>query len=403
MSALSPYRAEPRERDVVHLDVAAFAVAVERVKNPRLRERPVVVAPPTPHGLVLTASFEARRAGIRRGMPIARALRVCRDVIVLTPDEPLYARAAAAVREIVGRFTPLVEPVAGGRWYLDMTGTRRLFGPPVDAAARLAREVQERLRLPAAVGVARNKTVSRVAADVTEPAGLLDIARGEEASFLAPLSAARLPGVTGDIRGTLLDLNIRIVREVAALEIGQLTMLFGRFGIVLHERALGIDPTPVRVPEEEPALFEEATLAEATNEAAAVEAALFDLCGRIGIALRLRGVSTGRLEVRVRYVDGDKAEARSDLREGVDLDPHVFREAVFLLRRAVTRRVAVRGVSVRATQLARRPRQMSLFEEGLYRRDASVMSALSKIRAKHGREAIVHAGPETRKPALDRR
>src|SRR5207247_5320613 len=152
------------------------------------------------------------------------------------------------------------------RWFLDLTGTRRLFGRPADAAARLSREVHSGLRLPAAVGIAVNKTVSRVAADQTEPAGLLDIAHGDEASFLAPLPATRLPGVAGDVKSTLSDLNIRIVREIAELDVGHLTLLFGRFGIVLHERALGIDPTPVHPPEEEPAVVEEVILTEDTNE-----------------------------------------------------------------------------------------------------------------------------------------
>jgi DNA polymerase-4 len=380
------------ERDVVHLDIAAFAVAVERVREPRLRARPVVVAPPTPRGVVMAASFEARRAGIGRGMPVMRARRVCRDVIVVTPDEPLYARAARAVREILGRFTPVVEPAAGGRWFLDLTGTARLFGRPADTAARMAREVKERLRLPAAVGVAVNKTVSRVAADTIEPAGLLDIAHGDEASFLAPLPAARLPGVAGEVRSTLTDLNIRIVRELAEIDTGHLTMLFGRFGIVLHQRALGIDPTPVRVPDEEPAVVEETTLAEDTNDLAAIEAALFELSRRAGLGLRARGVTAGRLEVRIRYTDGEKAFARSELREPADLDPRLFEEGSRLLMRALQRRVRVRGLALRATGLARRPRQLSLFEEGAYRRDTGLVTALTALRAKFGETIVIHAG-----------
>src|SRR5262245_23597432 len=382
----------PRERDVVHLDVAAFAVAVERVREPRLRGRPVVVAPPTPRGVVLDASFEARRAGIGRGMPLTKATRLCRDVIVLTPDEPLYARAATAVREILGRFTPLVEPASGGRWFLDLTGTRRLFGPPVDVASRLAREVEKSLRLTAAVGVAVNKTVSRVAADEIEPAGLLDVAHGNEASFLAPLPAARLPGVSGEVRSTLSDLNIRIEREIAEVGVGHLTMLFGRMGLVLHERALGIDPTPVRVPDAEPAGVEEAAFAEDTNDRPAIESALFELCRRAAAELRRRRVTTARLEVGLRYADGEKGASRASLREPADLDPRLVAEASALLARALTRRVRVRGLTLRATGLARRPRQLTLFEEPERRREFHLVSALGKLRAKYGDDVVVFAG-----------
>ena len=375
----------PRERDIVHLDVTAFAVAVERVRAPRLRGRPVVVAPPTPRGVVLDASLEARRTGIGRGMPVAKAMRLCRDVIVLTPDEPLYARAAGAVREILGGFTPLVEPTSGGRWFLDLTGTRRLFGPPVDVASRLARDVEKRLRLTAAVGLAINKTVSRVAADVTEPVGLLDVAHGEEASFLAPLPAARLPGVAGDVRSTLSDLNIRIVREIAEVGVGRLTMLFGR---------LGIDPTPVRVPESEPSVVEETAFAQDTNDLPAIESALFELCRRAGVGLRRRGVTAARLEVALRYADGEKNAARAELREPADLDPRLFLEASALLVRALTRRVRVRGLTLRATRLARRPRQLSLWGEPEQRREAGLVSALGRLRSKYGDDVVVFAGRE---------
>ena len=381
-----------RERDVVHLDVAAFAIAVERVRAPRLRGRPVIVAPPTPRGVVLSASLEARSAGIHSGMPVARAVRLVRDVVVLAPDEPLYARAATAVLGILRRFTPLVEPAADGRWYLDLTGTGRLFGRPVDTAARLAREVTGGLRLPTAVGVAVNKTVSRVAADVTEPSGLLDIGRGDEARFLAPLPALRLPGVSGVVRSALADLNILLIREIAQVEVGHLTMLFGRFGIVLHQRALGIDPTPVRVPDEEPAVAAETTLAEDTNDAHAIESALFEIVRRAALELRRRGVSAGRLEILVRYADGERASTRAELRDPTDLDPRLFAEAMRLAARILTRRVRVRGLALRATRLARRPRQLSLFGEDEYRRDAGLTKALSSLRAKYGDRVVAFAG-----------
>ncbi len=180
---------------VVHLDVADFAVAVERVVDPGLQGRPVIVAPDAPRALVSTLSAEARREGIRRGMEVREALRRCRSARVIRPNEPLYARAFRAVGEVAARFSPVQEPRSPGRIYLDITGTGRLFGTPLDLAARLRKELTARLRLAAAVGVAVNKLVSRVAADLTEPAGLLDARAGDEAPFLAPLQGGRRPAV----------------------------------------------------------------------------------------------------------------------------------------------------------------------------------------------------------------
>ena len=181
------------ERQVLHLDVAGFPVAVERVVDPTLRDRPLVIAPPVPRARVLFASAEAGREGIQPGMRVDEARRQCRGLVLRPPNDPLYARAGKAVLELTGRFSPVLEPQAHGRIYLDVTGTGRLFGPPIDVAARLRKELIASLRLDAAVGVAANKLVSRVAADVTEPTGLLDIRAGDEAPFLAPLHVARLP------------------------------------------------------------------------------------------------------------------------------------------------------------------------------------------------------------------
>src|SRR5262249_39197027 len=157
---------------------------------------------------------------------------------------------SAAMQEILGRFTPLVEPVGYARAFLDVTGTGRLLGAAVDVADRARREVRDRLRLPASAGVAANKLVSRVAADDGVPrTGLLAVAAGDEAPFLAPLPLSRLPGIGPRIGRELEDLNILLVGELADLSIAHLVLAFGPTGAALHDRALGIDPTPVRPPE----------------------------------------------------------------------------------------------------------------------------------------------------------
>src|SRR5262249_49599859 len=149
---------------------------------------------------------------IRRRMRVEAALRLCPGAEVVEPDEPLYARAATAVQEILGRFSPLIEPVGYARAFLDVTRTARLFGPAVDVADRARREVRERLRLPASAGVAANKLVSRVAADESVPReGLLEVPAGDEAPFLAPLPVRRLPGIGIETSRELEDLNVHLV------------------------------------------------------------------------------------------------------------------------------------------------------------------------------------------------
>ena len=154
-------------RSIIHIDIGDFPIAVERVLEPRLRRRPVVVAVQTAtRSLVAALSREAAGQGVQRGMPLPQARKYCRDLTVLPPNEELYTRATTALFGLLGRFSPLIEPLRFGHAYLDMTGSTRLFGCAVDAAARAQREIRDRLGLDAVAGVACNKLVSKVASDL---------------------------------------------------------------------------------------------------------------------------------------------------------------------------------------------------------------------------------------------
>jgi DNA polymerase IV len=376
------------ERQVLHLDVAAFAVAVARVVDPRLRGRPVAVAPPVVRAVVGTASAEARREGVRPGMPLQDARRLCRGLVVLPPDDGLCGRATQAVLEVAGRFAPVVEPGPLGRAWLDVTGTGRLFGPPIDLAARLQRELRGSLRLDAAMGVAVNKLVSRVAADLIEPVGLRDVPVGDEAPFLAPLGVGRLPGVGSAVFRGLRALNLRLVGQVAALEVEHLLLAFGRFGALLHQRARGIDPRPVQPPVREPEVRREAVLPEDTNDREALRGALRGLAEDAARELRLRGMSAGRLELEIRYTDARAERGRATLPAPAALDAELWRAADALFSRTCSRRVRVRELRLRAAGLARRQVQLGLFDDDEHRRDAALTAALDRIRTRHGEGAV---------------
>src|SRR5512136_554934 len=145
-------------------------------------------------------------------MILAKAVRYCRGVVVLPPNEPLYARASRAICKVLENFSPLLEPTGYGHAYLDITGTARLFGPPRDAAWRAQQEIRRQLRLEASLGVAANKMVSKIASEVTKPVGLQDVRPGEESSFLSPLPVRLLPGVGAVTLQLLAELNIRLIR-----------------------------------------------------------------------------------------------------------------------------------------------------------------------------------------------
>ena len=350
------------ERAILHLDIPAFPVAVERVVSPRLVGRPVVVAPSSStRAPIIVSSLEARRAGVFRGMPLARAARICRDLIVLPPNEPLYRRASDAILKLLGCYSPLLEPAGGGHVFLDMTGTQRLFGRAVDSADRIQREVRGRLRLAATLGVASNKLVSRVAARVIRPERLYDVFLGSEAPFLSPLEVDLLPGVDLPAREILWEVNIGRVQELAALEVAHLRLLFGRRAWRLYREARGIDPSPVRPPERAPVVREAETL-EDSNEDAVHREAVDRLAAAASARVRRMGLLAHRASIRLGYADGVEARREEAPAQPIVNDFSVRATAQRLFEKARGRRIQIRHLEFALQDLREAPRQLSLFE-----------------------------------------
>jgi DNA polymerase-4 len=381
-------------RAILHLDIPAFPIAVERVVAPRLRERPVVVAPSSSRRApVLVASLEARAAGVFRGMPLARALRICRDLTILPPNWPLYRRASDAILKLLSGYSPLLEPAGGGHVFLDMTGTRRLFGEAADSAGRIHRELVGRLRLASTLGVASNKLVSRVAARVVRPERLVDVFPGGEAPFLAPLGVDLLPSVDSPAREILSEVNVIQVKELAALTLAQLRILLGKRSGPLYREARGIDESPVRSPAAAPGVREEETLAEDSNEEAVHRQALDRLVVRGAARLLKLEKEAARVALRLRYADGVTA-AREARPARPTASEFALREtAGRLFETARRRRIRIRHLELELADLRTPPRQLSLFElpaEGAQRagREASLAAALARIRERHGEAAV---------------
>ena len=214
----------------------------------------------------MSLSSEAWDSGIRKGMPLSKAMRRCRNAVVVPPNESLYLRASRAIFRVLESFSPVFEPSGHGHVYLDITGTGRLLGPPRDTAWKTQKEIRRQLHLDTSLGVASNKMVSKIASEVTRPDGLQDVPHGGEHSFLSPLPVHLLPGVGPQTEGQLKDLNIRIIHDIAVMRLEHLALAFGRFGFVLHQRAQGIDRTPVNPLRAVPVLELEKVLPEFNNQ-----------------------------------------------------------------------------------------------------------------------------------------
>jgi DNA polymerase IV len=367
-------------RQIIHLTIAAFPVAVERVIHPELRLRPVVIAPPGSVRSVVTAlSSEARDAGVRTGMALAKAVKYCRNLIVLPPNEPLYARASRAIYRVLAEFSPVLEPSGYGHAYLDITGTMRLFGPARDTAWNAQKEIRRQVRLEASLGVASNKMVSKIAAEVTMPSGLHDVPYGDESSFLSPLSVRLLPGVGFQTERLLEELNLRIIRDIAAMKLEHLALAFGRFGFTLHQHALGIDGTPVRPVQAVPAVEREKILAEDSNDYELLKRVLSSICDDAGKELRQRRQCAARMELRIRFADSQERGRSMKMTPPTQSSTVLSWRALSILNLILSRRARVRSLHLRLTDLLAGQVQMELFADPGVERRLKLESALDQL------------------------
>jgi DNA polymerase-4 len=409
-------------RSVLFVDPPAFCTTLEGLVAPELRTRPLAVAPPgADRAIVLALSAEARLAGLERGMPVRKALRLCPDLIVLPPNPRLYARASRALHEILRVYAPTIEPRGYGHAFLDLTGTGRLFGPPQDVAARIRRETIERLRLPLSVGVAANKLVSQAAIKAGRRAGgqadvsLLYVPSGEERGFLAPHPIEVMPELEPGIRARLEDYQLDFIGEVAAISESALCAVFGRVGRTLRARAQGIDPRPVLPPERQAEFRVVRTLATDTNDLGVLHPMLRAMSERLGRRLRQRGLSAGRLRVEATYADYTVVARAVPLQASV-LDTELWDAARRAFALANAKRLAVRAVALTLDRLMETEAQLELWNEGtrergnegtgksfsdrsivpsFHRSDPALQHAMDCIHSRYGAAALRRGGPLT--------
>ena len=390
-------------RSVLFVDPPAFCTTVEQLVAPALRSRPLAVAPPgAERGTILALSPEAEAAGVRRGMATRLARKLCRDLVLVPPNPRLYARASRALDEVLRIYAPVIEPRWYGHAFLDISGTERLFGPAVDVAERIRREVRERLRLPLWVGVAGNKLVSEAATRVGRADGRtgrraetdyptirptdiwpMHVAQGMEQSFLAPHHIDILPEVPDRIRARLDDYQLDLIGAIAAIEEADLYAVFGREGRALRAQARGIDARPVLPPEVRAEYRVMHTLATDTNDLGVLHGLLRRLTERLGQRLRQRGLAARRLTVGIDYVDYESDCRALPIREAA-LDVELWDASRRALAQAMARRLAIRQVTVTVDRLIEANLQLDLWEPATTR--ATVLQrALDNIDGRTGR------------------
>lgn len=371
----------PRPRRVVHVDVDAFFASVEQALNPRLRGKPVLVG----RGVVASASYAAKRRGVRTAMSMREALRRCPGAIIVAGQYEHYTDAAGRVRGILLDFTPAVETAALDDFYLDFTGSERLYPDFRRTLRQLQQRVEDETELSVSVGAASSKLVAAVASRIHRPRGFGIVPAGEEEQFLAPLPVEKLHGIGAAHAATLGERGVRTVGELRRLPADVLIAAFGEvIGRQLWERARGIDPRPVdtvlakgmpgtagradmgvQAPK---SISRETTIESGTIDLDLLRGLVEYLAERIASTLRSLGLQARSLTVKIRYVDSYGAGRRVHLVPATNDEKELLDVAMEIFDALHERRVALRWVGLSVTGLEADLRQNELFDARANRR-----------------------------------
>lgn len=371
-------------RRVLHVDLDAFFVSVERRDRPELEGVPVAVGGrPESRGVVACASYEARKFGLHAGMALSRAQRLCPQAIFLEPNFAKYHEASLGFQAILAEFSPDLEVVGIDEAYLDITGSEALFGPPLELGRRLKFRVHSELGLPASIGVASCEVVAKVASDRAKPDGLLEVPAGEEAAFLAPLPVGDLPYAGRKTEATLRLLGIHTIGQLAAVPLETLRAIFGVHGILLHRFANGIDHRPVAPPGPPRSISRSTTFPKDILDPAFLKAVLLHLTEHVGHELREQERLAREAVLRVRYSDFETISRHRRLAVPTDADQDIYAVGLRLLEQTLEggrKPVRLLGIGVEALVEGR---QLPLFDVGA--RDwRGLNQAVDRLRDKYG-------------------
>ncbi|MFC9335336.1 DNA polymerase IV [Arthrobacter sp. NPDC057009] len=376
----------------MHVDMDAFFVSVELRARPDLRGRPVIVGFPAERSVVLSASYEARKFGVKSAMPMAVAHRLCPQAIIIEPRHKLYYEVSGQLMAIFESITELVEPLSVDEAFLDVGGAIRRLGPPLEIGQLIRRRVASELGITASVGIAASKFVAKIASTRCKPDGLLLIRPEETVPYLHSLPVNALWGVGGKTAEVLARMGIRTVADVAATPVSSLKKVLGATGEHVHRLSWGIDSrtvTPVRV---EKSIGAEETFASDTADDALLHRELLRLSHRTAERLRASGMVARTVALKLRYADFSTVTRSRTVHTPLDSAQLIYGVAVQLLESLGSRPLTVRLVGVRAEQLETAA-QTSL-QLSLDRRDdnwRAAEQALDKVAEKFGSKSVLPA------------
>lgn len=380
-----------RAREIMYVNSDDFHASVVRLRDATLKSRPVIIGHLSSRGSVLAASYEARADGVRAGITIPQARRLCPGGAFVQIDWELFRRVSSALFARLERYSPLVEPVGLDEGFLDYTGCTGLFGNAADTAWKIQRELARDVRLDVSVGLGPNKLVSHVASKAAKRGRIIIVPAGEERAFLEPFPVAWLPGVRPVHVKMFSALGIKTIGKLSHVPSVLAGRVWGPFGQALVAKARGEDDRPLRAENREEMLEVGVVFPCDIIDFTRIDAEVFALSELLGRKLRREGLGTRRVLLRLSYSDGCESVQRAACGEVTHCDRLLYETSCAMLGRAHNRRVKLRAIHLAAV----RPAPL-LYQEDLFRREkgklARLYEACDVIRDRYPGDKILRFG-----------
>jgi DNA polymerase-4 len=374
-------------RHITHMDLDAFFVSVEQLRNPKLKGKPILIGGLSDRGVVAACSYEARKFGIHSAMPMKAALRLCSHAVVVKSDFEAYSKYSRLVTDVIKDSVPMFEKSSIDEFYIDLTGMDRFFGC-LKFSDELKHKVNKESGLSISYGLASNKLVSKVATNEVKPNGQIEIPFGNEKTFLAPLSVMKMPGIGKETGYKLLKMGVETVKTLSEIPVNMMHNLLGKTGIELHRRANGIDETPVVPYREQKSISTEETFQTDTIDMRFIHKELTRMTEKIAFQLRSQNRLTGCVTVKIRYSDF-QTEIKQASIPYTSADHVLFKKVKELFGKLYNRRQLIRLIGVRFTDLIPGTYQIHLFDDT--QEVIKLYQAIDSVKKQYGEQYLIRA------------
>ena len=377
-------------RTVIHFDMDAFFASVEQLDDPDLRGKPVLVGARSRRGVVAAASYEARPSGVRSAMSMVEALRRCPEAVVVPPRRSRYVEVSRAVFDVFRRYTPLIEGLSVDEAFLDVTGSRSLFGDGPEIAVSIRKDIVRETGLTGSAGVAPNKFVAKIASDLDKPDGLTVVPEGTAAEFLAPLPLERMWRVGPKARVKLRAAGLRTIGDLAGLDPRTIQQLLGSWGPVARELARGHDDRPVVVGSPPKSLGTESTFEHDLTSKESMLKPILRQSMEVADRLVDKGLWARVVTLKIKYGDHQIRTRQVKLPRAVSDTDSIFAAATDLLDRFDDLESGVRLTGVSASVFSDGPGE-DLFPDADRARRERLAATTQALRERFGTMGLTRA------------